>query len=193
MKKLSLLIALCLLVSVGGVYAAWVYADGAVADRSNDHAVIGITGSTNTSEKGVFALTNSIEILIDDEKFVKPTDPSATAYKAIFTGTGEFTVSFTPSAGAPADVVANGIKMQLELSLTGVDDDVLKLGTTEVVLNSGNATKHVVVPAQDIIDCLILNNGAELILDTYAEYEAFKADLGAPVLNITVSEITTTP
>ena len=191
MKKLSILIALCLLVSVGGVYAAWVYADGAVVERSNDHTAIGITGSTNTSEKGVFALTNSIEILIDDEKFVNPT--TGTAYKAIFTGTGEFTVSFTPSAGAPADVVANGIKMQLELSLTGVDDDVLKLGTTEVVLNSGNATKHVVVPAQDIIDCLILNGGAELILDTYAEYEDFKADLGAPVLNITVSEITTTP
>ena len=188
MKKLSILIALCLLVSVGGVYAAWVYADGAVVDRSNDHTAIGITGSTNTSEKGVFALTNSIEILIDDEKFVNPT--TGKDYKAIFTGTGEFTVSFTPSAGAPEDVVNDGIKMQLELSLTGVGDDVLKLGTTEVVLNSGNATKHVVVPAQDIIDCLILNNGAELILDTYAEYEAFKTSLGSPVLNITVSEVT---
>ena len=188
MKKLSILIALCMLVSVGGVYAAWVYADGAVVDRSNDHTAIGITGSTNTSEKGVFALTNSIEILIDDEKFVNPS--TGTAYKAIFTGTGEFTVSFTPSAGAPENVVNDGIKMQLELSLTGVDASVLKLGTTEVVLNGGSATKTAVISAQDIINCLVLNGGADLILDTYAEYEAFKAQLGTPKLNITVSEVT---
>ena len=190
MKKLSILIALCLLVSVGGVYAAWVYADGAVVDRSNDHTAIGITGSTNTSEKGVFALTNSIEILIDDEKFVKPTDPSATAYKAVFTGTGAFTVSFTPSAGAPEDVVNNGIKMKLTLELIGVDANVLKLDTAEVVLNGGVAGKNATFTAEELIDHLVLNNGADLILDTFAEYEAFKAQLGTPKLNITVSEVT---
>ena len=188
MKKLSILIALCMLVSVGGVYAAWVYADGAVADRSNDHTAIGITGSTNTSEKGVFALTNSIEILVDDDKFVNTS--TGVAYKAILTGTGEFTVSFTPSAGAPENVVNDGIKMKLTLELTGVDASVLKLGDTEVVLNGGVAGKSATFTAQQLIDCLVLNNGADLILDTYAEYEAFKAQLGTPKLNITVSEVT---
>ena len=190
MKKVSILIALALLLTVGGVYATWIYAGAPTTSRTNDHTAIGITGSAATNTKGVISITNTIEILIDDDAFVRP--GVGDAYKAVFVGNGQMTVTFTPSSGADAAVVANGIKMKATLALEGCNANALKLGTTELTLNpenSGAATKSDTITADEIIACLTLNNGSDLILDTLAKYENFKTSLGTPRLVITISEV----
>ena len=188
MKKLSILIALCLLVTVGGVYATWVYAGETVVNVTDTNTTIQIAAEDHV-EKGTIAVTsNTIKITIDDDQSVRP--GVGTAYKAVFTGEGQLDLSFTADALASAEVKATGIRMKATLSLTtGATELTLK--DTEILLNGGAATKTASITADQIIACLQLNGGSDLILDTYTEYQTFKTALGTPVLTITISEITT--
>ena len=105
MKKLTVIIALMLVITIGGVYATWNYAQGDVAkvDKYLD-SVTKITDKVVTTSKGTIAIdATGLSILIDDA------DNNHVAELSV---TGSVTVTFTPNEGADADVKANGIKLQ---------------------------------------------------------------------------------
>lgn len=90
MKKLSLLIALCMLISIGGVYANWVYMEG-VAGIAHDHVgSFGLSSATNTGSKG--------SIAVDGKNAHLAIDQAGEDYKAKLTPSGYFLVVFTPDA-----------------------------------------------------------------------------------------------
>ena len=119
MKKLSLLIALCMLLSIGGVYATWSYA-GKAMDEVHVHMGIKLAGSQSDQvAEGQFIRvgTDAITVWIDD------TDGD---HEADAVCSGKMQYVFLPGKGADEDIV-DGIIPQFQvmhgnpLTYKGVD------------------------------------------------------------------------
>lgn len=112
MKKMSILASLALCVTIGGVYAAWNYADKNV---STTYAAMGVsvTGITSQSEKGVLqAVGTNVALQIDDV-------PNAKTHTTefVYDANGYFTVTFTANANAPVEVLKDGIDLKWHVGL----------------------------------------------------------------------------
>lgn len=120
MKKLSALIALLLCVTVGGVYANWVYTNDEVdiQDRKYE-AVATLTDKQLTTEHGTFTIVSDLVVKIDQNNSVEG-DHSAKLVFLTTTG-GEdptLTVTFEPNINAPQDVKDHGVQAELYLGET---------------------------------------------------------------------------
>lgn len=109
MKKLSLLLAAALCVTIGGVYATWHYqqATSSSVDTSLSAELAGI--STNGEKGEIVVSERNVKILIDD---------IGSDYVADLIIENPLLVSFTPAAGADATVKENGVKMQITITET---------------------------------------------------------------------------
>ncbi len=109
-KKLSMLMALALCTTVGGVYAAWVYSTDSIPSGygvSN----LGITGVDYVGNSGSISVVGTnTEIKIDD-----PTNAHLT--KMTFDDQGYFTVTFTPSETA-SESVKDGMDVKWYVGLS---------------------------------------------------------------------------
>ena len=195
-KKLSVLIAMLLCVTIGGVYAGWTYFQGG-ATGANANPRVGMASVSYNGEKGaITADTTSMTILVDDMSTV-PDSGVTTKYKAGLHGVGAIKINFTHKEGADADVVTNGIKMQATISVAKVGDrkwnekEILKVDTTKNVLtlNGGTASKTATIEVKDILDALILCEGAEVILDTKKANDDFAAALSDYQIHVNIVEI----
>ena len=118
MKKMSILASLALCVTIGGVYAAWNYADKNV---STTYASMGVTvtGVTSQSEKGTLAAVGSnVALQIDD---VANEKPHTTEF--VYDPNGYFTITFTAYANAPASVLNDGIDLEWYVGLAATAGD----------------------------------------------------------------------
>ena len=187
MKKVSAIIAMATIMTIGGVYATFNYAQGDAASVS-DTLSPSIESAVLESKKGTIKITSDFAVIIDDLGVIKNTTHS------YFTGmktTGTFKVTFTPEIGADADVRDNGIKLSMKLSFTGNKYDNKDIFVTtgldtnsSVLLNEGNKVNgDYVVSLTDYFDA---NN--EIKLSTYAEYQAYKAELDKTQITIEISE-----
>lgn len=90
MKKLSILVALILCVTIGGVYATWMYPGNDITQViqpvSNVMAEADFTGSFGTYHTD----SNTLRVVVDQE--------SSTSFKAVLKYEGEMVVKFTPHA-----------------------------------------------------------------------------------------------
>lgn len=181
MRKLSILIALILCVTIGGVYATWNYAQGAVDDKQEylDGNTTALAGKVETTDKGTITIDDSqLQILIDDTN----NDLEGELYI-----TGSISVTFTPNQGADADVVANGVSLQFTLSSTENfnynGNPIFTLSAAAKSMGMVNGT--VTISAADLQSMITLN---PLSLPTAVDYDAFRAALHSGSLIITVSE-----
>lgn len=202
MKKLSVLITILLIVTMGGVYATWSYAE-ANAVESHLHMSISLESATTDLKEGVIhSVTNTMSVKIDDPD---------NDYAAEITVAGKMGFVFVPNAGASDDVVADGIDMQWQLGQTdpGVQYNGVNIFTitqnapvelTSTKITEDNATSfdvnltayiggfYVEVDATAVSDVLSIN----LELPTHEEYMAFKQQFAATAgkLGITISKVT---
>jgi len=203
MKKLSLLVALALLVTIGGVYATWSYA-GEIATESHMHMSVNLATATENTPKGTIVnVLNSMDVKIDD------TDSNYIA-EAVFSGKMGFV--FTPGIGASEDVINNGINMQFQVEqktplkylgnniFTMKKDAPTALNSTKIT----DANKTTLAAGVDLgqyvdsfyveIDASVMDQHvgiAAIELDTLEEYKAMEAALTAGgAMGITVSEAT---
>ena len=174
MKKLSILVALILCVTIGGVYAAWSYTSSSMTsvDRTLSH---GLTAAVTDGDVGVFQITqNSVDLAIDQTAIGN--------YTAKLIVTGSVTVTFTPNDGAPEDVINNAIPSHATIYTKNADTN--KYEGTEIYVATGtpvdlvwnkvsDGTFTATITADNIDSMLDL--GAEFVLDTHAKYEAFHA------------------
>ncbi len=181
MKKLSVLVALILCVTVGSVYATWNYAQGGaekVVKYFDDSTVI--TTSVTDTAKGVIDVdTSALNITIDDGN---------NDFYGELSITGKISITFTPNDGADETVASEGIALQYSL------------GTTTDYKYEGNAIFDVDNTVQNLdksltfeidaadLDALIDLN--TLYLPTAEDYDAFKEALHRGGISITVSEKT---
>ena len=112
MKKMGILASLALSVTIGGVYAAWLYADKTV-DTSYATMGVSVTGVTSTLQKGTLgAVGSNVAIQIDD---VDNDKQHITEF--VVNQDGYFTVTFTANANAPVEVLKNGIDLNWYIGL----------------------------------------------------------------------------
>lgn len=190
MKKLSLLVALALLITVGGVYATWTYTQTTdVADESV-HMALNLTNVTYEGSYGTYEIDKSgLNMAIDPKEGTTHT----TALKI----TGNLVIKFTPATYAPVEVKEDGVASTFQFSLT--NNDWKYNGTNIVTLQHTNPhninwTKQADGSFTYTMDAATLAGHislTEFTLDTKADYDAYNAALGTGQISVTVSDGTT--
>lgn len=174
MKKLSLLVALALLITVSGVYAVWTYGGGTM-NGVNTELSHGMATATTDANAGHMEITNNSVMITIDQK-------ASNDYTAVLHLQGSITVTFTPHAGASDTIKAQALPAEAVLSTTGVAEymgtKIYKVDSTAIPLvwgeKKGDGTFDAVITADQIDSHLDLN--ANFVLDTHAEYLAFQAE-----------------
>ena len=198
MKKLSLIIALALLVTIGSVYANWIYNDHTdVADITGSRAVT-MTPATFDGGLGTYSVTTAgLTMKIDPKE--------GTTHTTSLLVDGEIVVTFTPSAYASNDIKNNAVPtkaiFRLPSSLSGVDawqydgkNIFTSIDSTPIDLvwsKQADGTFKASVSAEQVASKLVLN---EIVLDTKAAYDAYDdaLELGQIVVAITDGQSTPT-
>ena len=192
MKRFGLLITLALAITIGGVYATWVYSQtNDVADVTGTKA-INLTGATFEGSYGTYTIDVSQVSLTVDPK------PGTTHVTSLLAD-GNVKIVFTPSTYAPQEVKDNGVETKYYLTLSN---------TTDWTYDDGNGAKNIIavnhpdekhdiawtkeadgtftytLAAADLIDHLSLT---EFTLDTKTAYDAYDAALskGQIVIHVT--------
>ncbi len=206
MKKISTLIALATLVTVGSVYASWTYASSGKLSNSfylDGSTNVGITDKVG-AEKGSLSIDrNNFSIVIDD------TDND---HNADFSVNGYLLITYTPSLAITNEEKQNGLDLVFTLESTIPAYDGIMIFSvcldaheiTNVVANSvdpvtGYAESFTyTISAVEIDKALSFytNTFSEdeatddgvLTLDEESEYDAFKVQLHAGALQIIISE-----
>ena len=187
MKKLSAIIAMATIMTVGGVYATFNYAQGDT-DPATSNMKPMISGAVIESSKGEIKINSTFKVTIDDLGIIG--GGSNTYYTGMKTE-GTFKVSFTPNVGADADVRDHGIKLNMKLSFTGNKYDGKDIFVTNgldnnnmISLNEGNK----MLGEYEIKLTNYFNANENIMLSTYAEYVAYADQLGNTTITVEISE-----
>lgn len=182
-KKLSLLIALVLCVTIGGVYATWNYAQGEVIEVQS-FLLPQMETVVTSGEKGTISIdTSALTMKIDDIA-------DGTAHNAALIVDGKITVTFTPSAGADETVTTSGVKMQATITCTNGwnynNTAIFTIDTTKNVIETGTEVKSFEITADQLKEIISLN---PVELPTYSDYQAFETELNRGNIKIVVNEV----
>lgn len=187
-KRLSLLIAICICVTVGGVYATWIYTQqNDVADQ-HQHLSVALTESTFDGNYGTYNLDYTGLALSIDQK-------EAGDHTAVLKITGQITVTFTPGMNAPETVKENGIATTVQFG-TNIDQaswtyEGTKIFTVDTEKKNvtwtkqDNGTFTYVITAEEVAKIIQLG---DITLDTQAKYNAFNTELAKGKIGISVSD-----
>lgn len=191
MKKISFLIMLALVVTVSGVYAAWNYAQGATASVEITREINMAQVNTSSNKGSISATPTDVAFLVDD----------AGDYHTELKGTGEFAITFTPSAsGVDASVLENGIKMIATITIRSSQNLTYPYNSQNIVpiaaKTAGNAnvidltptgpSKTATLTVDQILGAVEL---CDVVLKTKAENDAFHTVLNDYTIVITISEV----
>lgn len=183
---------MALVLTVGGVYATFNYAQADV-DFKTATLNKGIAGVDTKTSKG------TISINVDDF-LLKINDTTGTLKTGLETQ-GTVKVTFTPANGADASVADEGVNLKLEISFTnntyrqnGDDYDIFTTtggynATTGLVLGKGTKNGDHFEYTVALGQYLTVN---EIPLPTLADYNAFETFFtaaGNAVVTIKVSEV----
>ena len=201
MKRIALIIALAVVISVGGVYATWVYSTATVSPINEDiSAKLSITTVDSTdSTKGVLSMPNSLSMTIDDDNGDHMPDWDAD----IASTAGELTIKFTPNTGASPTTFTYYITVASytytcpshgSVSIfnpTDANNEVagMQIISGQLVYNGGSTPVSETFTADEVQTALNLNTALQL--DTLDEYNAYSTAVGNVVLTLHVIENTT--
>lgn len=193
MRKLSAIIALALVVTIGGVFAAWHYNRGEVSlEISRSATMASIQSDTSKGTISIDQTANSgngntLKFLVDDVDTID--------WKAALVPSGSVWVKFTPAANADTTVRENGIKMKATVTISGDQTKyneksifAVKEGQNTFTLNSTATKDSVEITAAQIANCLTFNEGAEVVLDSYDKNLSFETAMKTYIIVITISE-----
>ena len=196
MKKLTLLIAFLLCVTVSGVYAAWTYAGtNDIADAFAE-AKVTIADVELTGANGTYKIESNLVLLIDqaNENHEAELKFQSNNEQPIF-----LKVTFTPATNAPQTIKDNAVPSELYFTLTtpmkysmdangnysatGTPTDIFKfsnpgngiLDNTFTWTKQGDGTFTYTLDVDDLKTMIQLNE--IFVLDTKAEHDAFREAL----------------
>lgn len=194
MRKLSLLIALCTLLTVGGVYATWTYTQNTdVADEAVN-MTMNLTDVAYSGSYGTYKIdTSGLSLTIDPK--------AGTSHVTSLVATGEIVITFTPNSVAPIEVKEDGVPSTFAFSLSNPNwkyNDGEGAGERDVVTLQHSTPEAIVwgtpnadgvftftISAAEFVEHVHLG---EFLLDTKADYDAFNTVLGQGQIVITVSD-----
>lgn len=198
--KLALLALLSTVVTVGGVYATWTFAEGNTA-ASHTTTTVGMTGVNASTEKGSLSvMAATYKALIDD---------SDNNHLPDLKTEGTVTITFTPSASASEDIKANGIDVKFVISYVAnaggpatleewVYDgtqifDITYTATTPYHLDKEDAVKGTdgvftwTINSADV-GIVLHEDFDDKLIDTLDDYNALSAELNKGHFQLTVEE-----
>ena len=196
MKKFSVLIALILCATIGGIYAAWLYPnDNADIYDIHDHFTLGIDIATNSGGDGDFeADPSGVKILIVPQS---DSDP-ALVHKAKIQITGDLVITFKPSLHANNDIKRDGPTGCTWTLGTSVDVTGWKYGDAQIfdvntttnnitwVKDNGTGYFTCTITAATLESMITFAN--EFNLDTKTDHTNFGTALGQGQIGITISD-----
>ena len=196
MKKLSTIIALALVITIGGVFAAWHYSIGAV-DSLSIKPGLQMSAVETSSEiaKGkidqisMHNFTFRVDDTYDWKEQNSQTPDDSDKYLAMLTATGQWQIKFTPNENTSADI-QDGIPLQAIITVGGnteYDGKVLlfaKAGANTIDL--GETLNVITITADQILNCLEFVEG--VILDTPEKNAEFAEALADYTINVVISE-----
>lgn len=187
MKKIGLFVALALIVTVGGTYAAWNYttvADGAVENATGTASITLVEATTTEVTSGTIKIEkNTVSVSIDDDG----------KHNAVLNISGQLVISFTGNAAGSA---VNGLNLQCTATndcKQYQDKDVFKhtmlnanreVGTEE---DQNKPFAQWVIEGEDLKTLIALNG--TVTANTLTEYNALKDAIGSGTITITVSAV----
>ena len=189
MKKLSILVALCLCLTVGGVYATWIFTENSDVADQHEHINFGLTDVQYSGSYGEYFLDYSgLNLSIDPV-----TDGS---HEAALKITGQITITFTPAKYAPPEIKEEGVPSTYKFATTKPQAEwlyegqqIFTIDTDAVDIDWGtpgeNGVFTYVIDADTVASMIQLGN---FELGTKAEYDAFKTALSASYIGISVSD-----
>lgn len=185
MKKLTALIAMAVMLIVGGVYATWSYAGADnTASLEYDKAVY-LAGTSQSGNVGTYAVTHNVSDIKVDQKDVAANDYTAVIVPTLSDATGKpsFTLTFTPVAGAGDLVKANGVKTYVYFGMDpapqyDIDGDSVKEDVFQFMYNE---TNYFTVYTADTQDSVI--NG----LPAEEKAKAFKWTKSGNIFTVTIT------
>lgn len=210
MKKLSLLIALCMLLSIGGVYATWVYTDKTM-DAGHHHFGLNMASVTSGVSKGSIAVlaaaegASTLKISLDD---VGERD-----YVAEAVINGHIDIIFVPNGSGSQEVLEQGVELQIQVVQ---DENPVQYGGKNVFkiaahnpMSIGKGTKITAENALTLFPGVDLNSyiGSfyyrvtaeqlglstlitvnDITLPTKADYDAMERALTTGAIGLTITE-----
>jgi hypothetical protein len=201
MKKLSILIALMLCVTITGVYAAWTYAgSNDIADQFVESKVT-IAGAELVGANGVYTIESNLVLTVDqansnhEAKLVFGSNNSDPIY---------LKVTFKPATNAPQDIKLNAVPTEIYYGVTtpmqytmDAQGNYSATGTAKDIFNFSN-------PSDDELNNLITWNketdgtftytmdqddletairlSQTFVLDTKTEHDAFREALAGNIV-----------
>lgn len=195
MKKLGLLMAMALTVTVGGVYATWTYAKGTDVADETVNMTLNLTDVAYIGSNGTYKIdTTGLTLKIDPK--------AGTAHTTALYVDGSIVITFTPNTHAPEDVKENAVASTFQFGLTNsnwtFDDDGEGGEAAKSIITLEHAEKHDIawtkgadgvfsytIDADEIAEHITLT---EFVLDTKVKYDAFNTALGNGQITITVSD-----
>lgn len=194
MKRLGLIIAMALVLTVGGVYATFSYAQNNV-DSVNATLTKAIAGTNTETAKGTIAIdARGFTIRVDDKGVLENGEGNGTLVTG-YQNQGTVKVTFTPAKGADTTVTDEGVTLKLTISFSNNKyngTDIFKTTvdydpTTGVPLGKGTKNIDTGVFEYDVElgKYLAVN---EISLPTMSDYDNFSIAYGNAQITVTVSE-----
>lgn len=115
MKKLSLLIALCMLLTIGGVYATWSYVGSTDIIDAFSESKVTIADAVIEGTYGIYKVESNLVLTVDqandnhEAELVFSSNNDQPVY---------LKVTFTPSANAPKAIKENAVPSELYFGVT---------------------------------------------------------------------------
>lgn len=182
-SKLGLISVLCLVLVIGGVFATWSYG---TSKATGDPGAMGLslTPADTNSPRGTLEVTNVPTLKIDDTN---------DDYVAELVITGDLVITFKADAHSEADILANGIALQISFSApyAKYKDTITIIACDSIDVAQGTASKSGLVftytiPAATLQSKLTLG---DISLPTYDDYKKLN-NLLVGEITITVEDVT---
>ena len=178
MRKLSFLIALCTLLTVGGVYATWTYMETTNVADETIHMSLNLGNVEFAGSYGQYIVdASSVKMTIDPKE--------GTTHTTALYVTGDLVIKFIPNINAPEAVKENGVASTFKFALS-TKTDWLYEGEKLLTLHDedphaitwqkqGDGSFTYTISAAELAEHFDLK---EFVLDTKAKYDAYNAVLG---------------
>lgn len=183
MKKLGIIIALALIVTIGGAYATWNYTTGAsqIDAVTTTKGITLVAKAEQTANGGTITVTQSDDfaITVDDDG----------SHNATLTITGSITISYSGGTSSTGETV-NGLILQVsaEDDCTQYNSkDVFKYTTITSSGEVGNGTPFATwtLSAEELATLIQLNG--TISAPTVGDYDALSTAISTGTITLTVS------
>ncbi|MBQ7106020.1 MAG: hypothetical protein IJN93_00680 [Clostridia bacterium] len=201
MKKLSLLIALCMLLTIGGVYATWSYVGSTDIIDAYAESKVTITDAVIEGTYGIYKIESNLVLTVDQA------DDNHEAELVFDSNDGQevyLKVTFTPSANAPQAIKANAVESELYFGVTtpmqykmDADGNYSDSGTAVDIFTFANPSNGVLdntfawtknadgtftyeLDVDDLKDQIALSQ--TFVLDIKGEHDAFRTALAGNIV-----------